>query len=104
LPQYKGIGRKPLPKLIPVEDLKYIKACKKKVKGHVVETIQRSIFGDPEEIFEMLGMDSDDFIGTSYVERTNLTIRAFLAKFVRKGMNFSKTINMHQRAFDFFQA
>jgi len=29
LPQYKGIGRKPLPKLIPFEDLKYIKGCKK---------------------------------------------------------------------------
>jgi hypothetical protein len=34
--QYKGIGRKPLPKLISVEDLKYIKVCKKKVKGYVV--------------------------------------------------------------------
>ena len=30
LPQYKGIGRKPLPKLIPVEDFRYIKVCKKK--------------------------------------------------------------------------
>ena len=103
LPQYKGIGRKPLPKLTPVEGLKYIKVLKKKVKGYVVETIQRIIFGDPEEIFEMLGMNSDDYIGTSYVERINLTIRASLARFIRKGMNFSKTIKMHQKAFDFFQ-
>ena len=55
LSQYKSIGRKPLPKLIPVEDLRYIKVCKKKVKGYLVETIQCIIFGDPEEIFKMLG-------------------------------------------------
>lgn len=104
LPQYKGIGRKPLPKLIPVEDLKYIKVCKKKVKNYVVETIQRIIFGDPEEVFDMLEANLDDYIGTSYVERINLTIRTSLARFIRKGMNFSKTIKMHQKAFDFFQA
>ena len=104
LPQYKGIGRKPLPKLTPVEDLKYIKVLKKKVKGYVVETIQRIIFGDAEEIFEMLNANLDDYIGTSYVERINLTIRTSLARFIRKWMNFSKTIKMHQKTFDFFQA
>jgi len=30
LPQYKGIGRKPLPKLVPRDDLKYVKVFKKK--------------------------------------------------------------------------
>jgi hypothetical protein len=78
LPQYKGIGRKPLPKLIPFEDLKYIKVCKKKVKGYGVETIQRIIFGDPQEISKMLGTEADDYIGTSYVERITLTIRTSL--------------------------
>ena len=104
LPQYKGIGRKPLPKLKPLEDLKYVKILKKKVKNYVVETIQRIIFGDPEEIFEMLGADSDGYIGTSYIERINLTIRTSLARFIRKGMNFSKTKRMHTKAFDLFQA
>jgi len=104
LPQYKGIGRKPLPKLVPRDDLKYIKVFKKKVKDYVVETIDRIIFGNPEEIFEMLGANSDGYIGTSYVERINLTIRTSLVRFVRKTMNFSKTMNMHTKAFDFFQA
>jgi IS1 family transposase len=104
LPQYKGIGRKPFPKLIPVEDLKYIKVCKKKVKGYIVEAIQRIIFGDPEEIFKIIGADTDDYIGTSYVERINLTIRTSLARFIRKGMNFSKNMKIHQKALDFFQA
>ena len=104
LPPYKGIGRKPLPKLVTPDDLKYVKVLKKKVKNYIVETIQRIIFGDPEEIFEMLGVNSDGYIGTSYVERINLTIRTSLARFVRKTMNFSKTMKMHTKALDLFQA
>ena len=90
LPQYKGIGRKPLPKLVPLEDLKYVKVLKKKIKNYVVETVQRIIFGDPEEIFEMLGVHSDGYIGTSYVERINLTIRTSLARFIRKTVPLQK--------------
>ena len=104
LPQYKGIGRKPLPKLVPLDNLKYVKVLKKKVKNIIVETIQRIIFGDPKEILELLGADSDGFIGTSYVERINLTIRTSLARFIRKGMNFSKTKRKHTKALDLFQA
>ncbi|MDP2215879.1 MAG: IS1 family transposase [Methanolobus sp.] len=104
LPEYKGIGRKPLPKLIPAEDLKYIKVYKKKVKGYVVSTVSSIVFGNADEIFEMLGACSEDYIGTSYVERINLTIRTCLARFIRKGVNFSKTMIMHQKALDFFQA
>ena len=61
-PQYKGIGRKPLPKLVPLDNLKYVKVLKKKVKNIIVETIQRIIFEDPKEICEMLGADSDGYI------------------------------------------
>ena len=104
LPQYKGIGRKPLPKLVPLDDLKYVKVLKKKVNGYIVETIQQIVFGDPDEISEMLGINSDGDIGTSYAERINLTIRNSLARFIRKTMNFSKTMKMHSKAFDLFQA
>jgi hypothetical protein len=104
IPQYKGIGRKPLPKLVPLDNLKYVKVVKKKVKNYVVETIHSIVFGNAEEIFEMLGVNSDGFIGTSYAERINLTIRTSLARFIRKGMNFSKIMKMHQKAFDLFQA
>lgn len=37
--QYKGIGRKPLPKIVPLDDLKYVKVLKKKVKNYIVETV-----------------------------------------------------------------
>ena len=40
----------------------------------------------------------------SYVERINLTIRTSLARFIRKTMNFSKTMKMHTKALDLFQA
>ena len=69
MPPYKGIGRKPLPKLVPLDELKYVKVLKNRVKNYVVETIQRIIFGNPKEIFEMLGVDLDGYISTSYVER-----------------------------------
>ena len=92
-PQYKGIGRKPFPKLAPVDDLKYVKVLKKKVKNYVVETIHRVIFGDPEEIFEMLGTDSDGYIGTSYAERINLTIRTSLAGFIREDLKLAFNIS-----------
>jgi len=82
LPQYKSIGRKTLPKLIPLDELKYVKVLKNKVKNYVVETIQRIIFGNSEEIFEMLGVDSDGYISTSYAERINLTIRTSLSRFI----------------------
>jgi len=38
------------------------------------------------------------------VERMNLTIRNSLARFIRKGMNFSKSPEMHTSTLNFFQA
>ena len=77
---------------------------KKKIKNYVVENIQRIIFGDPKKISEMLGANSDDYIGTSYIERINLTIRTSLVRFVRKKVNFSKIMKKHTKTFDLFQA
>jgi hypothetical protein len=37
--------------------LKYVKILKNKVKNDVVEAVQHIIFGNPEEIFETLGID-----------------------------------------------
>ena len=82
---------KPLPILVPPEDLKYALGCKKVAKGHVVEVRQRVVFGDVEEILRLFGADSGSCINTSYIERINLTIRNSLARFIRKGMIFSKS-------------
>ena len=70
----------------------------------MVSTFSCIVLGDTAEILEMLGACSEDYIGTSDVERINLTIRTCLARFIRKGLNFSKTMTMHQRSLDLFQA
>ena len=103
-PPYCGIGRKPHPILVPPDDLRYAQVCKKVAKGDVVEVRQRVVFGDAEEILRLFGADSGGCINTSYIERINLTIRNSLARFIRKGMNYSKDALMHSRAIDFFQA
>jgi IS1 family transposase len=41
---------------------------------------------------------------TSYIEKINLTIRTSLARFIRRGANFSRTMTMHQKPLDLFQA
>jgi IS1 family transposase len=103
-PTYQGIGRKPIPVLIPYPNLKYAQVCKRKEKGRVVEVIQRVVFGDSNEVMKLLGADSGGKINTSYIERLNLTIRNSLARFIRKGMNCSKDLQIHSHAIDFFQA
>jgi len=103
-PPYKGTGRRPLPILVPYLDLKYAQVCKKCRNGKVVEVVQRIVFGDPEEVLKLLGADSGGKINTSYAERLNITFRNSLARFIRKGMNYSKNMKMHSRAIDFLQA
>ena len=72
-PHYNGIGRKPLPILIPYPSLKYAQVCKQREKGRVVEVIQRVVFGNPDELMKALGVDSGGKINTAYIERLNLT-------------------------------
>jgi len=103
-PPYCGIGRKPHPILVPPEDLRYAQVIKKIAKGQVVEELRRVVFGDADEILRLFGADSGGCINTAYIERINLTIRNSLARFIRKGMNYSKDALMHSRAIDLFKA
>jgi hypothetical protein len=103
-PLYKGRGRKPLPRLVPPDELKYAQVCKKRKEGRLVEVVQQVVFGDPEEVMMLLGADQGGSINTAYVERINLTLRNSLARFIRRTMNFSKDLQMHSHAIDFFQA
>jgi IS1 family transposase len=103
-PAYQGIGRKPLPMLLPNPNLKYAQVCKRKERGRVVEVVQRVVFGDPGEVLRLLGADTGGKINTAYIERFNLTIRNSLARFIRKGLNCSKDLQMHSHVIDFFQA
>lgn len=104
MPHYCGIGRKPNPVLVPYPNLKYAKVCKKRKNGRIIEVIQRIVYGNPEEVMRLLGVDYGGKINTAYIERINLTIRNSLARFVRKSMNCSKILRRHTHALDFFQA
>lgn len=53
---------------------------------------------------ESLCTDSGGKINTAYIERLNLTIHNSLARFVRRGMNCGKDLQIHSHAIDFFQA
>jgi hypothetical protein len=103
-PTYQGRGRKPLQALLPYPNLKYAQVCKRREKGRVIEVVQRIVFGEPNEVLRLLGADNGGKINTAYIERFNLTIRNSLARFIRRGMNGSKDLQMHSRAIDFFQA
>jgi hypothetical protein len=103
-PEYKGIGRKPDPLLVPPPGLKYAQIVKNERNEEVVGMLKRVVFGDPKEVIKLLCPMSKDHIHTSYVERMNLTFRNHLARFIRKTMNFSKDRDIHSGAVDFFQA
>jgi IS1 family transposase len=103
-PPYSGRGRPPLPRLIPIQELKYAQVCKRRQNGRVVEVIQKVVLGDEEEVLRLLGVDEGKCINTAYIERFNLTVRNCLSRFVRKSMNFSKNPHLHTCAIDFIQA
>jgi len=103
-PSYQGRGRPPNPIIIPFEDLKYAQVCKQRENGRVVDVVQRVVYGSVDEILRLLEATDQEVINTSFVERMNLTIRNCLARFIRRTMNESKTLRMHCRTLDFFQA
>jgi IS1 family transposase len=104
IPSYTGRGRKPLPVMVPYPNLKYARVCKRRENNRIVEIVEEIVFGEPDEVLHLLRADSGGRINTSYVERLNLSIRNSLARFIRRGMNCSKNINIHSNAIDFFQA
>ncbi len=103
-PEYKGIGRKPHPLLIPPIELKYAQIMKNRVNNELVSVSQRVVYGDPEEVIALLCPMSKKHIHTAYAERINLSLRNHLARFIRKTMKYSKDRDIHTGAIDFFQA
>ena len=92
VPEYSGRGRPPTQKQAQ-EDWKYLQMVKKRdEKGHLIGIELRSIFGELDELTELLG------ISTAYVERTHLTMRLFNSRLVRKTIAFSKSVEMHKAA------
>lgn len=89
VPEYKGIGRPPIRKR-PQSDWQYLQAIKERDNGHLVGIKLCVIYGDKDEVLNLLGNS------TAYVERTHLTMRLFNARLTRKTLAFSKLLHMYR--------
>lgn len=90
VPPYQGRGRRPTKKR-PVAGWQYVQMVKERdERRRVVGTKVRVIFGDGPAVIAKLGGS------TAYIERTHLTMRHMNGRLVRKGLGFSKLLQMHQ--------
>ena len=89
VPEYQGVGRPPTRKQ-PQPGWQYLQVVKQRENGRVVGTQLRVIFGDEDEVLELLGKS------TAYIERTHLTMRLFNGRLARKTLAFSKQLEMYR--------
>ena len=88
VPEYQGVGRPPTHKQ-PQPGWQYLQVVKQRENGRVVGTELRVVFGDEEEVLQLLGKS------TAYIERTHLTMRLFNGRLTRKTLAFSKLLEMY---------
>jgi len=90
IPEYSGNGRPPSKKR-PQPDWKYLQMIKERDdKGNFLGTRLKAVYGDLQELVELLGKS------TAYVERTHLTMRTFSSRLTRKSIAFSKELFIHK--------
>ena len=89
VPEYQGRGRPPTRKR-PQPGWQYLQVVKQRQNGRVVGTKLRVVFGDKQDVLELLGKS------TAYIERTHLTMRLFNGRLARKTLAFSKLLKMYR--------
>ena len=87
VPDYAGRGRPPTRKQAQ-SDWHYLQVIKHRSGNRLTGITLKVIYGDPEEVRELLGEH------TAYVERTHLTSRQMNGRLVRKTLSFSKERKM----------
>jgi len=88
VPEYQGVGRPPTLKQ-PQPGWQYLQVVKQRENGCIVGVELRVIYGDKEQVLQLLGKS------TSYIERTHLTMRLFNGRLTRKTLAFSKLLEMY---------
>jgi IS1 family transposase len=83
-------GRPRKPEKVLDSDLDYAVVHKTREKGKVTKVEQRIIFGDEESIKNRLQLSVSKTINTSYIERSNGTLRQMDSHLRRKSMTFAK--------------
>lgn len=92
VPDYKGRGRPPEKKR-PQDGWEYLQVIKERDESdRTAGTRKEVVFGEEEEVLELF----EDH--TAYVERTHLTMRQMNGRLIRKGLGFSKVLQMHRAA------
>jgi IS1 family transposase len=84
-------GRPKKPRLVIDPDLLYATVHKTRDNGKVVKVDRTVIFGDPTRIDRAIAASKvSNSINTSFIERTNLTLRNHNRKLTRKTLCFAK--------------
>lgn len=93
---YKGRGRRPTKKTwVPDPNLDYAQVIKTREKGRVVSIETKVIFGDPKRIaWKIANSPVSNSINTSFVERSNGTLRQDCSRLSRKTFAYSKRPEM----------
>jgi IS1 family transposase len=90
VPRRSKYGPAPKPRWEPLPELNYAQVVKRRVKGRVVEVTQRVVFGSAETITASL-WSAGYKINTAFIERVNLTLRAYIPALERKVLSFATT-------------
>lgn len=103
---YKGRGRRPSKKTwVPDPHLDYAQVIKTRKKGRVVSVETKVIFGDPERIAQKIAKSPvSHSINTSFVERSNATLRQDCRRLSRKSFGYSKKSEMLEAHLYLFSA
>jgi len=91
VPAYHGRGRPPTQKQ-PQPAWQYVQVIKERSGSRVTAVQIHVVYGDPDEVLELLGGH------TAYVERTNLTSRQMNGRLVRKTVSYSKQVEALEAA------
>lgn len=84
-------GRPKMPKQVIDPELMYATVHKTRENGKVVKVEHNIVFGDPEDILRILDLSKvSKTINTSFVERSNLTLRSHVKNLARKTICFAK--------------
>ena len=79
------------------KDLKLAQMHKHRENGKVVKITEKIVFGNEKEIRKILKESPvSNCVNTSFIERTNGTIRAKNSRLVRKTYSFSKKLEKHE--------
>lgn len=103
---YKGRGRKPSKKTwVPDPQLDYAQVVKTRENGRVVSIETKVIFGDPKRIAQKIANSPvSNSINTSFVERSNGTLRQDCSRLSRKTFSYSKKSEMLEAHLFLFSA